>query len=106
MTTQLSELNAIIAQTVEEIDAFEAEVLAEIAQMPELIPAEEVERRMQQIARALWAKWSKLEVLMKAKADKADRKAIDETCREERNKLHAGLAEIRDRLKQHRLRPN
>ena len=73
--------------------------------MPELIPAEEVERRMEQRARALWAKWSKLEVLTKAKADKADRKAIDETCREKRNKLHAGLAEIRDRLKEHKIAP-
>ena len=53
-----TKLNAIMAQMVNEINVLEAQVLAEIDPLPEVISVEEVEARLNDITRALWARWA------------------------------------------------
>jgi hypothetical protein len=47
-----------------EINVLEAQVLAEIDALPEVISVEEVEARLNDITRALWARWARLSVLV------------------------------------------
>ena len=100
--TQMFEtkLNAIMAQMVNEINVLEAEVLAEIDALPEVISVEEVEARLNDITRALWVRWARLEAQIKTRLNEADQTAIDEIFVEECNRLDTGLAEIRDQLKE------
>ena len=55
-----TKLNAIMAQMVSEINVLEAEIDA----LPEVISVEEVEARLNDITRALWARWARLSVLV------------------------------------------
>ena len=53
-----------MAQMVNEINVLEAQALAEIDALPEVISVEEVEARLNDITRALWARWARLSVLV------------------------------------------
>jgi uncharacterized small protein (DUF1192 family) len=86
-----------MAQMVNEINVLEAQALAEIDALPEVISVEEVEAR---ITCALWARWARLEAQIKTRLNEADKTAIDEIFVEECNRLDTGLAEIRDQLKE------
>ena len=54
-----------MAQMVNEINVLEAQALAEIDALPEVISVEEVEARLNGITRALWARWARLEAQIK-----------------------------------------
>jgi hypothetical protein len=98
---QLSEMNALIAETVKEIDALEAKFIADLDRLPEAIPIEEVEKRMNEMTVAMWSKWARLEAQIKARWPDAQ---VDEVL--QADKLKAAIAEIRDRLAESGFRLN